>query len=628
MPAISSKEYWEKRSELNLIQNEKSAAQYERQLKKAYEETIRSIRKEVRAFYQRHADEAGITLSGTRKRLRPDEQLDFQKQAKKYLDEVYRIGDDKAFTAEYRDHLKKLSGKAYISQMDELVTNIRHNIETLSTGYNAGLGNTLKDAFEDGYFSTMFDAQKRAGIGVSFTTPGGKQLETAVREKWLGQNYSDRIWADKKRLTDNIEQMLSQEFVRGRGPDDVARDLADRLNVSYSNAQRLIRTEINYISNKGSIQAYKDAGIVQKYRYLATLDSRTSDICRELDGEIFELKEAKVGVNMPPLHPYCRSTTVPHFDDDDIGELIENRIARGDDGEGRSATLGQNFKFFDWVDQYGSESFKKKVTTQRAKFKGMDIAPPIMEALVADEILKDFDPYEYGHLTQDEIIESMKAFYGGEHVPFFDLPDVYTNYVGTGSSFNMNELLYSGRYDDIKAGKVSPKRWDEVMIQDIEQLKDYINKAPNLPKNTKLVRFVGGDALEGMLAQAIGESSAGLISDNIRDAARGVGDKKAAAQEFTAHAANAGFKAKSFISTSYDIEDNVFTERPYQLDIYADEGANALMTYNYTESEVILNVGSRLEFKDLEITEDRRVVVKMRAYSMDKEFTEGEEFTD
>ena len=621
MPAISSKEYWEKRSELNLIQNEKSASQYERQLKKAYEETIRSIRKEVQAFYQRHSDETGVTLTSARRRLKPDEQMDFQKQARKYLDEVERLGD-KAFTAEYRDYLKKLSGRAYISQMDELVTNIRHNIETLSTGYNAGLGNTLKDVYEDGYFSTMFDAQKRAGVGVSFTTPGGKQLETAVREKWLGQNYSNRIWADKKKLTDNIEQMLSQEFVRGRGPNDIARDFADRLNVSYSNAQRLIRTEINYISNKGSLQAYKDTGIVEKYRYLATLDSRTSNICRELDGEVFEIKEAKVGVNLPPLHPYCRSTTVPHFDDDDIGELIEDRIARDDDGTGKSIRLGENLKFFDWAEKYGSESFKKKVTAQRAKFKGMDMTSSITEALVAEEILKSFDPDEYEPMTQEEIIESMKAFYGGEDVEWYDLPDAYTDYVGTGNSFKLNELLYSGRYTDIKSGKVSPVRGDKIKIKQIEAFKAYIDKAPNLHKNMKLVRLVDGDALEGMVNLVVRNPEvANKITGAIRGALRGREDKAVAQKEFTSHVADAMFEANSFISASYDDKKNVFKGRDYQLEIYADKGANALMTYNHEESEVVLNVGSRLEFKDIEFKGDK-AVVKMRAYSMDKKFTD------
>ena len=621
MPAISSKEYWEKRSELNLIQNEKSASQYERQLKKAYEETIRSIRKEVQAFYQRHSDETGVTLTSARRRLKPDEQMDFQKQARKYLDEVERLGD-KAFTAEYRDYLKKLSGRAYISQMDELVTNIRHNIETLSTGYNAGLGNTLKDAFEDGYFSTMFDAQKRAGVGVSFTTPGGKQLETAIREKWLGQNYSDRIWADKKKLTDNIEQMLSQEFVRGRGPNDIARDFADRLNVSYSNAQRLIRTEINYISNKGSLQAYKDTGIVEKYRYLATLDSRTSDICRELDGEVFEIKEAKVGVNLPPLHPYCRSTTVPHFDDDDIGELIEDRIARDDDGAGKSIRLGENLKFFDWVEKYGSESFKKKVTAQRAKFKGMDMASSITEALVADEILKAFDPDEYEPMTRAEVIEAMKAFYGGANIDHYDMPDEYRSYIATGNSFRINEFLYSGRYEDIKSGRVSPDSWDKIRINQIEAFKDYIDKAPNLHKSTKLVRFIGENALEGMVNLVVRNPEiANKITGAIKGALRGREDKAVAQKEFTSHVAGAMFEANSFISTSYNARQNLFTGRDYQLEIYADKGANALMTYNHDESEVVLNVGSRLEFMDVEIKRDK-AVVKMRAHSMDKKFTD------
>lgn len=507
MPAISSKEYWEKRSELNLIQNEKSASQYERQLKKAYEETIRSIRKEVQAFYQKHSDETGVTLASARRRLKPDELLDFQKQARKYLDEVERLGD-KAFTAEYRGYLKKLSGRAYISQMDELVTNIRHNIETLSTGYNIGLGNTLKDAYEDGYFRTMFDAQKRAGVGVSFTAPGGKQLETAIREKWLGQNYSDRIWADKKKLTDNIEQMLSQEFVRGRGPNDIARDFADRLNVSYSNAQRLIRTEINYISNKGSLQAYKDTGIVEKYRYLATLDSRTSDICRELDGKVFEIKEAKVGVNLPPLHPYCRSTTVPHFDDDDIGELIEDRIARDDDGKGRSVRLGENLKFFDWVDKYGSPEFKKRVHEQRKRFLDMDKPSFTMESLtnhlteyVGGGYLSVKDavtPEEFEYI-QSKMKPSSNSYYRIEEREF----TVEDKNLQKGSTFTFTDDLrsFTSEFDDIEKFIRQAEDWggyeSPVVFQTVGEVKTF-DMSPYTKEYTKMMgdqheHLIGGE---------------------------------------------------------------------------------------------------------------------------------------
>jgi SPP1 gp7 family putative phage head morphogenesis protein len=370
MIKVPNKEYWIRRSELTLIANEKSALQYEQELKKAYLEAIQKITKEIEAFYGRYAKDNQISLLETRKRLRPDELLNFNKQAKLYLDEVERLGD-KAFTEEYREYLKELSSKTYISRLEELTVNIRHNIEKLSTGYNIGLGETLQDAYLDGFYRTMFDIQKQAGFGVSFTTPGGKQLEMAIRERWLAQNYSDRVWADKNKLIIQLEQILSQEFVRGRNPREVSKDFANKMQTSYHNAQRLIRTELNYISNKGSMKAYEESEVVQKYQYLATLDNRTSDICRELDGKIFDLKEAKVGVNLPPLHPHCRSTTIPYFEDNEI----EDRVARKDDGAGKSYKLGKDITFFEWVDQYGSPEYKKKVEAQRRKFLEMDRTP-------------------------------------------------------------------------------------------------------------------------------------------------------------------------------------------------------------------------------------------------------------
>ena len=55
---------------------------------------------------------------------------------------------------------------------------------------------------------------------------------------------------------------------------------------------------------------------------------------------------------------------------------------------------------------------------------------------------------------------------------------------------------------------------------------------------------------------------------------RGQVDKAVAQKEFTSHVAGAMFEANSFISTSYNARQNVFTRRDYQLEIYADKGAN------------------------------------------------------
>ena len=53
---------------------------------------------------------------------------------------------------------------------------------------------------------------------------------------------------------------------------------------------------------------------ITKYRFIATIDDRTSKICRALNGKVFDLKDRQIGVNCPFMHPFCRSVTVPVVD--------------------------------------------------------------------------------------------------------------------------------------------------------------------------------------------------------------------------------------------------------------------------------------------------------------------------
>ncbi|MFA5638817.1 MAG: minor capsid protein, partial [Anaerovoracaceae bacterium] len=440
----------------------------------------------------RYAKENKISLADARKRLTPNELIDFNKQSKIYLDEVERLGD-KAFTAEYRSYLKELSGKAYVSRLEELTANIRHNLETLAIGYNTGLGQTLTEAYQDGFYRTMFDIQKQAKLGVSFTAPGGKQLETAIRERWLGQNYSDRIWADKNKLIIQLEQMLSQEFVRGRGPREVAKDFSDKMQTSYYNAQRLIRTELNYISNKGSMKAYKESEVVEKYQYLATLDNRTSDICRELDGKMFELKEAKVGVNLPPLHPHCRSTTIPYFEDNEI----EDRVARDEDGKGKSYKLGKDVTFFEWVEQYGSPEYKKRVAEQRKRFLDMDKPSFTMESLINNlteyvgggylSVKDAVTPEEFEYI-QSKMKSSSNSFYRIEEMEF----TVGNKDLRKGSTFTFTDNLrsFTSEFDDIEKFIRQAEDWggyeSPVVFQTVGDVKTF-DMSPYTKEYTKMM---------------------------------------------------------------------------------------------------------------------------------------------
>ena len=381
MPLPTSNKYWEDRAIRRLLIGEKSSLEYEKDLKKVYKEAIKNIKSEINSFYSKEAKRENITLSYAKQKLKPDEQKDFNAQSKKYISQIARFGDD----PDYKSYLKKLSSKAYVTRLEELTANIRHEIELLSLKNRDGMTDKLKENYEDQYYASMFDVQKMAGIGTSFTKPSDKQLKLAVKESWLGANYSDRIWKDKQKLILELEQLIPQELVRGRGPNVLAQELSDRLGVSYNNSVRLIRTEMNHIANQASLKALKESGIVTHYIFLATLDSRTSDICREMDKKVFKLNDAVVGVNLPPLHPYCRSVILPHFNDDEIGNLLEDRIARELDGEGKSIRLGKDVGFFSWVKEYGSIDFINRVSRQREKFKALyklDELAPLIPLLI------------------------------------------------------------------------------------------------------------------------------------------------------------------------------------------------------------------------------------------------------
>lgn len=371
MPSVPSQEYWIKRAEDVLVAGEKTELQYEKELTAAYKATLQEIRKEINAFYTKYADEQEISLATARKRLSPSQLKDFQTMHNKYLAEAEKYGLDPA----YQKHLRNLSGKAYISRLQELSSNIRHQVELLAGRNKNAVQTVLQDGFEDSFYRTLFNVQKQAKIGVSFTQPGKEQLEAAVKEKWLESNYSDRIWADKNRLVNQLNQIIPREFVRGRGPVAMGRELAQKMNTSYNNAVRLARTEMNHISNKGTMEAYKKSGVVSEYEYVATLDSRTSDICASMDGKVFKLSEAQSGINMPPLHPHCRSTTIPHFPKDEIGDNVIDRIARDENDE--SYFVGENVTYKEWTEKYASASYAKKVLEQEKKVAVQPAAKPV-----------------------------------------------------------------------------------------------------------------------------------------------------------------------------------------------------------------------------------------------------------
>ena len=177
-----------------------------------------------------------------------------------------------------------------------------------------------------------------AAQGATITLPNGKIVEKAFRGIAVEQaeRFSQVVRqglltgeptpAIAKRLKGTLER--SEDRLRFGEPattagqrraagikDTVARG-GDATRMANNQITTLVRTSINQVANAASQQVYEaNQDITKKYRYVATLDSRTSAICRALDGREFEYGKGP----KPPQHFNCRSTTVAVIDYEGLG---------------------------------------------------------------------------------------------------------------------------------------------------------------------------------------------------------------------------------------------------------------------------------------------------------------------
>lgn len=340
--------YWEKRFEQILIDNEKLAVGYEKKMAQIYEQVKLDTAKELESFYQRYSTETGLDIPEVRKRLNPKQLKNFQTQQRIYLEKVKQLIEQGADLSNYEAVLSKLSGRAQVSRLQEIQNNLNTQIMILNGQQQVALGAVLTQAYLQGYLKSTFALQQGLGFGVSFTVPPNDDVAKILKTPWKGNNYSSSIWKNKEKLTNWLGTDLPRHFAAGSGVAEMSKDLSEKLNSSYRDAVRLVRTEVNYISNQSSMDAYENGGVVEKYQICATLDNRTSEICRDMDGKIFNVKDREVAVNMPPFHVRCRTTTVPYFDDDDYEGLT--RIARGEDG--KSYFVPADMTYREWEKQY------------------------------------------------------------------------------------------------------------------------------------------------------------------------------------------------------------------------------------------------------------------------------------
>lgn len=239
----------------------------------------------------------------------------------------------------YQSRLERL--QQLQNQLDLTMQQVYEQEKIRNTSHYVDLAN-------ESYYRSIFDIQQQTGVSFSFGLVDPKTIDQVINSKWSGTNYSARIWHNTRALAQDLKSELLISLITGRTDRETAELFANKFSVGASQARRLIRTESCNLATQMDMIAYAECGIT-KYRFVATLDLRTSEVCRGLDGKIFSVSEQQPGKNCPPMHPWCRSTTVCEIEDEDMEDM--QRRAR-DPVTGKTYMVPADMTYEQWYENY------------------------------------------------------------------------------------------------------------------------------------------------------------------------------------------------------------------------------------------------------------------------------------
>ena len=292
---MNNRDYWQKREEEKLNKGIKDCNKLAKELEQHYKLASKQIEKEINNLFEKYAKDNQLTYAEATRYLTSDEFKVWRADIKGYLK---MIEDNPEVLLE----LNTLAMKSRITRWEALQYEIDKILNELTQTAVESTTELLTDTLEDNYNRNVFNISKKAGYVANFSGINQKTIKRILEYPWSGNDYSSRIWDNKKQLSKTIKEEMTQMVIRGESSKKVAQRVATRMDTSYKNAVRLVQTEHSYVMNEASKYTYEDLNI-DKYEFLATLDSRTCSVCGKLDGKVFNLKDAKTGVNYPPLHP-------------------------------------------------------------------------------------------------------------------------------------------------------------------------------------------------------------------------------------------------------------------------------------------------------------------------------------
>ncbi len=378
MPNNSSLEYWKKRYEEEMERAMHQADGPKKDLRKYADTVIRRLEKDINDWYQRYANENGMSLADAKKQLNARELKAFNMD----LEEYRAIAERDELSEEHKKMLKQASARQQLDRVQELYINTVQELESWAKYQDSTISDLLSNVYESSNYRAAWMTQSMKGQYDMYAQIDHRTIQRIIDSPWTpdGKNFSARIWDNRKQLATSLQNDFIQALIAGDGTATMSEAIAKRMNTSYNNANRLVETELARVHSQAFMDCMSELD-VDAVEILATLDNKTSPICRRMDGKYVQCKDAKPGITIPPFHCHCRSTTVPY-----IPAVYGSERAARDPKTGKTVFVDGELDYGEWKKRYISES--------RIDDRGKDTPPN--EGKTSPVHVKQMGSYEAG----------------------------------------------------------------------------------------------------------------------------------------------------------------------------------------------------------------------------------------
>lgn len=333
---MNTAEYWERRERDRLKTEQMADKEVNKQIEIIINNHMNRIIETVESFYQKYADENGISNAIAKKRI---DQLDMERYED--LAEYYvknRHDKSIAFTDEANKQMRIYNvtmqinrEKLILAQMAEHMKNMGAEVET-----------EMKQYLDD---SVVREFERQAGLLGSINV-SRTQFEAIINSTHLkdGKLWSERLWKNVSEVQKEVDKAITDSLLRGHHPDKSVKRLRELTGRSEFEARRLLITEVTRAQSEAELLSLKDKKVAE-FIFLAQIDERTTIKCRSEHKSVHKLSDAKIGINVPPLHQFCRSSIAPNISPEQV-------VA---EGGGTFNIFNDDEQYDDWDEETGSD---------------------------------------------------------------------------------------------------------------------------------------------------------------------------------------------------------------------------------------------------------------------------------